>query len=131
MRFYLKTLIDVTQTNARRGEDPFEIRQQQNFMTLTQTLGLRVNPYFDEKPTISEMSIDNLGFGNKYKGKHKVWEFFFDIEYEEGLTVEALQEDFDIVPVISNLHETIKLDISAFRSQDKAFRNIIFSSDDK
>lgn len=131
MKFNVKTLIDITQTDARRGEDPYELKQQQNFLTFTQTLGLRTNPYFTKPPVISDTVIDNVGFGKSYKGKHKMWEFEFNIEFEGGLDVERLVEDFDIVPVISGLDETIDLKDPCFRSKDSKLINIIFGIDDK
>ena len=44
MRFIIHTLVDITETGSRRGEDPKQYRQQQNFLTVMQTIGLRVNP---------------------------------------------------------------------------------------
>ena len=42
-RFNLYTLVDITKTNARRGEDKLAYGQQQNYMSMMQTLGLRTN----------------------------------------------------------------------------------------
>ena len=42
-RFDLYTLVDITKTNARRGEDKLAYGQQQNYMSMMQTLGLRTN----------------------------------------------------------------------------------------
>ena len=42
-RFELTTLVDITKTNARRGEDKLAYGQQQNYMSVVQTLGLRTN----------------------------------------------------------------------------------------
>ena len=127
MRFKVQTLIDVTQTNARRGEDRYEIMQQQNFLTMIQTLGLRVNPIFEQAPAIQTVSVDKLGFGKKYKGKHKVWTFYFEIDYADGLDESMLIDDFHIVPVIGDLDETINdKDNRAFISKNKQSTNIIF-----
>ena len=43
MRFKIKTLVDITETRDRKGEDDVLYGQQQNFMTLLNTLGLRTN----------------------------------------------------------------------------------------
>ena len=126
MQFKVQTLIDITQTNARRGDNPFQIKQQQNFLTLVQTLGLRVNPYYKNNPARLETIIDNYGFGERYKGKHNLWTFYFETEYENGLTVDMLKEDFNIVPVITGLDETIT-DGSAFISENEQSTNIIFT----
>ena len=38
MRFTIHTLVDITETHARRGEDPKQHRQQQNFLTVYKQL---------------------------------------------------------------------------------------------
>ena len=43
MKFRIKTLIDITETRARKGDDPQLTKQQANFMTLYNTIGLRTN----------------------------------------------------------------------------------------
>ena len=62
MRFKLHTTVDITKTNARRGDDKHQANQQANYNTVYQTIGLRVN--------IDPIGIDNevtdvkdLGFG--------------------------------------------------------------------
>jgi hypothetical protein len=126
MKFKVLTLADITKTDARRGENNTAWRQQQNYNTFIGTLGLRVNPIVNSKPKSEEVAVGNLGFGKKYKGKQRLWEFSFEIEYEGGLTVEMLEQDFDLIPIVNGLDETIKLDPSVFRTQDEESRNIIF-----
>ena len=52
MRFIIHTLVDITETGSRRGEDPKQYRQQQNFLTVMQTIGLRVNPTYVKAPEV-------------------------------------------------------------------------------
>ena len=131
MEFKVHTLVDVTETKARRGEEKFLLQQQQNFMTMTQTLGLRVNPYFDASPVLEEVDVKNYKFGSAFKGAHKVWTFGFSIEYEGGLNVDMLKDDFDLVPFIDGLTETAKFPVTVFRSKDSKLTNIIFEQLDK
>ena len=83
MRFELITLIDITETGARRGEDMRECQQQQNFLTLFQTISLRANPIVKRSPKVEKCNIGNLGFGKKYKGTHRVWSWTFEFEGED------------------------------------------------
>lgn len=112
MRFVLYTLIDITQTNARRGEDPFAHQQQQNYMTALQTISLRANPIITTSPVCKKMTCNELGF--EFKGKHNVWSLEFSFESEGQHSLDFLNLDFNYVPVIKELNETIELNPCAF-----------------
>ena len=119
------TLIDITQTMARRGDEKKKIQQQANFMSFTQTAGLRVNPI--PMTVISNIDvIDNMGFGNNYTGKHRYWEYVFQHEYSGGLTEDMLLDDFELIPVLTGLDETVSINNSIVRTYDKNDRNILF-----
>jgi len=126
MRFKLDTIVDITETNARRGEDKKLISQQSNYNTMFQTIGLRVNA---EPLKLSNTVIDvsKIGFGDSIKGKQRVWTFEFDNPYEGALTVDMLVDDFDIIPVITGLDETVNIQNNIFSSKHPSDRNIIFS----
>jgi len=125
MRFRLHTLIDVTETGARRNDNGDSYRQQQNWMTLIQTLGLRANPFI-LKSTVETQGTKKLGFGTDHRGSQRVWTVEFDIEREQGLDVESLKADFDLVPVITGLSETAKLKKDVFQTQNPEDTNIVF-----
>ena len=110
MAFIIKTLVDITNTNAKR-ENKFEHQQQQKYLTLLKTISLRSNPNIIEPPTVDKVSTQK-DFG--VKGNNSVWTMVFDFEAANSHSVEMLTGDLDLVPVISNLHETIKLEPSAF-----------------
>ena len=131
MRFTLYTLVDITETNTRRGEDPLKYRQQQNYLTVIQTIGMRVNPIYVNPPVIIKEIPSKLGLGSKYNTKESIWKYTFDIEYEGGLSLEILENDFDLVPVITNLEETAKFDNSHFITKKPNKNNIIFQIVDK
>jgi len=129
MRFQIKTLVDVTNTNARRQDDNiYEYKQQTNFMTLSQTIGLRTNGV---DYVVSVEKEDVKQFGTAFKNKQKVWTVEFFVEQQDSLTLDMLKDDFDLVPIISDLDETVKFDKNCFRSKNNEHTNIIFSVLDK
>jgi len=131
MRFQIKTLVDVTETQARKGQDKKLVNQQDNFNTLYNTIGLRTNPS-DFKITTETQSLTDLTFGKKYKGKQKIWTIEFFVEQEASTSVDMMIDDFDLVPIITGLDETIKLDTDMFiTSKNKDLTNIIFIEIDK
>lgn len=126
MIFELRTLIDITETGARRGDDPKQQQQQQNFYTTLQTISLRANPTVHRSPKSENTQIKNMGFGSKHTGKHQVWSWRFSFEQADSHNIEFLKNDFDMVPVIAGLNETVQLENAAFVSTDNEFRNIVF-----
>lgn len=131
MRFTIHTLVDITETGARRGEDPLKYRQQQNFLTVMQTIGLRVNPTYIAPPEIIKEVPSKLGLGTSYKSKQTIWKYVFDIEYKDALDVETLVNDFDLIPIITDLNETAKFENAQFNTKDCAIINVIFDLNDK
>ena len=128
MRFRLRTLIDITETGQHRGPDKLAADQQANFNSLIQVIGLRANP----TPLVCNPvrgPITKLGFGSNYKGENSYWEFDFEIEYGET-QIETLIEDFQMVPVITGLKETIQLEIPVFETKCSKKRNIVFEKID-
>ena len=131
MKFKLYTLVDITETGARRGDEPKSVRQQQNYLTVLQTIGLRVNPTYVGAPsTITEIP-SKIGLGSKYKSKQTIWEYKFDVEYEDALDVQTLVDDFNLIPFIAGLDETVEFKDETFLTQNKTLKNIIFIEDDK
>lgn len=127
MNFRINTLIDITETKARRQDnDKFAYKQQANFQTLLQTLGLRTQVFYDNSPSFDKLSTSKFDFSDKYIGKQNVWTFDFYIEYEGGLSLDMLTEDFDLIPIITGLNETIDTDKALFRTTGKD-KNILFS----
>jgi hypothetical protein len=131
MRFKLYTLVDITETRARRGEDSKKHRQQQNFLTVMQTIGLRVNPTYVKAPEVVKEVPSKLGLGTSYKTKQSVWKYVFDMEYEGALDIETLVNDFDLIPIITQLDETAKFENAHFITKNTALTNISFQIDDK
>ncbi len=124
-QFMIQTLIDITETGLHRGADKVKVNQQQNFNTAVNTIGLRLNCH-PVKVICEKQNIAKLGFGSLYKGSHMVWTFIFDTEYYGGLTLEMLESDFHLVPIISGLNETIEINTSVVDTKGNATKNIIF-----
>ena len=125
MKFKLTTIIDITQTLARRGDNKKLVNQQANYNTMIQTIGLRVN-INPNSCKVEVANIKGLGFGDTFKGKHRYWEFTFDVEAEDALTLDMLATDFDLVPVITNLDETTTPGTKVFRTNHPNDTNIVF-----
>lgn len=126
MRFQLLTLVDITRTNARRGDDPYLQKQQQNYLTALQTISLRANPIINSAPACEEKSVEGLGFGYKYTGKQRVWRLNFGFESDEQHNLDYLVHDFNYVPIIDSLDETINLTDAAFITTSAEHKNIVF-----
>lgn len=118
-RFKLYTTVDITATGARKGEGHVPYSQQQNYMTVVQTIGMRVNPIVKKNPQIVEHT--------KFKN-NKVWQLEFEIESEGATDISTLQLDFNLVPFISGLEETQKFEHAVFITDEKNC-NILFDID--
>jgi len=125
MKFTLKTVVDITETKARRGENPKKVNQQANYNTMFQTLGLRINPEPIELRT-EITDVNGIGFGNSIKGKQRVWVFEFINPYAEALNLDMLKDDFDLVPVIKGLDETANINNNIFSTKHENDCNIVF-----
>jgi hypothetical protein len=129
MRFNIHTLFDITETRARKGDDGYKVKQHQNYLSILNTIGLRVNPTYISEPTCEEKTLK--GFGTDYKGKQRVWSYSFDVDYEGALDIATMINDFDVCPIITGLDETVEINPAVIRTQDKAKTNVIFELIDK
>jgi hypothetical protein len=137
--FTIYTLIDITETGRHAFSTGTELekKQQQNFMTLMQTIGLRANPMYERKPSVIEdYDVKTLPFGKKFKSKHRVWQWDFYIESDgelrdsEGNEVGFLLKDLHLIPVITDLSETAKINTAVFNTIDPDFCNTIILLND-
>ena len=129
--FRLTTLVDITETGARRGEDPLGYRQQQNFLTVLQTVGLRTNIAYNRGPKVITRVPEKKDLGTDHKGVQTIWQFDFSIEAEGSLTIDMLNTDFNLIPIIINLAETAKFKNPVFSTQNNKICNINFVLLDK
>ena len=126
MRTQILTLIDVTNTNARRNDDDQkEYAQQSNLNTLIQTASLRAN-LTPTKIELKHGGISTLGFGVNFKGKQKYWIITVEDERETPITEEMFKDDFDLVPITLGLDETAEMEKPVILTKDSRRKNIAF-----
>jgi len=125
MQIEIKTVVDITETNRNRNDGSVQYKQQANLNTLVQTVGMKVNSYYDSSPQLENIELTDE-FGSNIKGEHNVWTFVLNVEYEQGITKDDLLELFDLVPIITDLDETVKINKNVFHTKDKKYKNIFF-----
>lgn len=131
--FKILTLVDITETGQYRIEANRELEQyqQQNFMVMLQTIGMRANPVYSNPPVSAIVNLKDYEFGSVYNGLHKIWTFNFSIETQdvfcdtEGNETGLLEKDFHFVPIITKLRETAGIKLPLFDSASKEHCNII------
>jgi hypothetical protein len=120
MLYCLYTLVDITATGHHRSGEKLERNQQQNFDTVTQTIQLSGNMYYDSSP--KKIPADIFG-----RPDISCWYFEWRMEIEElfskdGDNIGRLKDSFEYVPFISGLTEQVVFDKPLF----KLGQNIIF-----
>jgi hypothetical protein len=130
MEYMLYTTVDITNTGQYRHEPGKEADRwkEQNFQTLLQTIGLRTNITFRRSPDMIQVSGKQLGFATD--NLVRAWRFDFSTEREgffekDNNPVAALIEDFDGVPYIAGLDESMAQNFDVFVTEGLA-QNIIF-----
>lgn len=126
--FDVYTLVDITATGFHRNYRPensqltaaewhYTRNQQRNWDTVIQLIGLRSQPINVTDPeVINYPQAEPLGFGLNFHHycDLKVWHFRF--EYESYVNARLIRNDFDHVPIIIGLNETVQFAQPCFRS---------------
>lgn len=125
MRYTLYTTVDITNTGQYRSEQGKEVERwkEQNFQTVLQTLGIRANISFTQKP--QTLTVKGSIYGFNTLEIIKVWVFNFETERDYPL-LDFLKEDFEGVPYISGLDESMEQNYDVFVT-DGPSCNIIFN----
>ena len=130
MDYKLYTLVDITHTGQYRNEPGKEDDRwrEQNFNTVLQTLGIRANILYNQKPIVTEITGKLIGFDTDEV--IRVWRFDFRTEQEylyesKGDPVGYLKQDFHLVPYISGLSELMEQEYAVFNTADPG-KNIVF-----
>jgi hypothetical protein len=120
MRYKIYTLVDITRTGQYRNESGRELarHQQQNFDTVLQTIGMRANLNFVAPPSVKIAKPKDYGLDGDDLAN--IWIFEWEVDREElfshmGDDLYRLYEDFELVPYISGLTETVKYQPAIFR----------------
>jgi len=128
--YKLYTLVDITHSRKYTPHTATETakRQEQNFNTILQTLGIRANIFYNSSPIMSEIKGSLIGFDTD--DFIRVWRFDFYTEqdslYEsENDPVVLLKKDFNLVPYIQGLNELMEQKYAVFVTTGIG-KNIIF-----
>ena len=131
MKYRLYTTVDITHTGQYKYEYGQEQLQwkEQNFNTVLQTLGLRANISYDTNQIMFHTKGSLIGFNTD--SIIRIWQFDFYTEnndaYQKDLDpIGLLLEDFELVPFISGLAESMTQNYDIFVTFGLS-RNIIFS----
>lgn len=131
------SLIDITNTNIQRNTRPkgselserewdFQRNQERNWQTVIQLLGLRFQPLDISPPVkLTHQRPAAYGFGWKYGPVDDVNIWKFSCRYESDVDIWLLRSDFDRIPVIVDLEETIICPQSCFSSIGKNINIIL------
>lgn len=130
MRYRIYTTVDITHTNQYRLEPGKEqqLYQEQNFRTVIQTLEMRANVTFYYPP--GQLVIKGCDMEFNTTNIIKIWEFDFYTDKEkvyekDNNSIGLLLEDFEMVPFISGLNESMEQNYSVFVTDGLA-KNIRF-----
>ena len=129
MRFKVLSLLDITKTGAHKNkvqDNDKSVAQFANYMTFENCLQLRTNINIVTPPKLEKMDISNLLFGDNYRGEQMVWEFTFEPETPEAISVKTLNEDFSLIPMLTGLDETIKITNGVYITDDEDHTNLLF-----
>lgn len=125
MKVILKTLVDITETQARFNPNNPEWQSQQNYITVINTIGLRSNPVITVPPNKNVEVVDGI-MGSSFAGKQNVWTVEFTVDQELSTNKEFLVSDFNGVPFIPNLSESVNFQESIFATVSDKYKNIVF-----
>ena len=129
MRFKVLSLLDITKTGAHKNkvqDNDKSVAQFSNYMTVENCLQLRSNIKILSVPKGKKMDISNYKFGDNYRGEQMVWEFIFEPETPEAISVKTLNEDFNLIPMLTGLDETINISNGVYITDDEDHTNLLF-----
>ena len=132
--FYLITIAKTTSaTIATITAAAKPNTNYRDWETVIQTLGLRTQPMMIKGPVVTESNLaDGWEFGETYQGRHKIWIWTFGIEHDDVFNayddpLGGLIKDFEQVPVITGLDETVRFLLPIFYPHG-AIKNIYFKN---
>lgn len=127
MSYQIYTLIDITQTGKNRGRHDAgkEVDQQNNWMTFQNCAMLRTNMEFSQV-TVKEDIVDQYMFGKQFDGKQKIWSVTATPDRPDAVTIDMLKDDFDMIPMINQLDESINQHNDMFSTKNDETCNILF-----
>ena len=131
------SLIDITKTNIHRNdiqgkttltkdEWNFQRNQQRNWDTVVQLLGLRCQPFDITDPVkLINQRPAAFGFGWEYGPANNVTIWRCTCRYEMDADLWMIRTDFDNIPVIAGLEESIEMPHACFSSINEPLNIIL------
>jgi hypothetical protein len=122
------SLIDITKTNIQRNnraqgsslsqkEWDFKRNQERNWQTVIQLLGLRFQPETITAPVrLDNQRPASLGFGWMYGPLDDITVWKCRCRYEQDVDLWLIRGDFDNIPIVTGLDESISFPLSCFSS---------------
>ncbi len=128
------SLIDITKTDVTKYTPELERmrNKHRNWETVIQVLGLRSQIMNINIGKTQTVDLANYDFGQQYSGKHRVWFFEFEVEFDNLYLKDKdpygiLKNDFSNTPIILGLDETAQPLMPLFYT-DGPSKNIYFIS---
>lgn len=112
----LCTLFDITKTGvvsySASANNLKSRNQQRNWQVVQQLIQLRTQPILMLEPTNLLVDVKNYNFGLNHQGQQRIWLTVFVVDREEIYTrgtdtTAYLRSDFDQIPMIVGLDETV------------------------
>ena len=116
----IHTLVDITETLTRKGPDVKAVKQQNNHDTFLQASQLRSNVEL----LSCESKVEEYNFGSANAGKNRYW--ILRLRTDWPFTEEILANDFDFLPVVTDLDETGMIHNNIVLTKDEVYKNTIF-----
>lgn len=128
------TLIDITKTDITKYTPELARmrNKHRNWETVMQVLGLRTQVMGARQLKTETKDLTEYHFGDSYAGKHRVWTFEFEVEFENLYMQDhdpygVLNSDFSHTPIILGLDETATPQMPLFYTTGPN-KNIYFKS---
>lgn len=126
MNIKIYTLLDITETKEIRDKESKSFKQQANYNSILQTAFIRSN-FVPLGVVIQSENINKLNFGSAYKNKQTYWSLILETERESTvISMEMLLNDFNLVPIILDLDETVNIKDPILLTTDSEYKNIFF-----
>jgi hypothetical protein len=124
-KFSVYTLIDITATSIidNNSDNVKQRNQQRNWETAHQLINLRTQSMVEAVPASPRMIYcEGHEFGSYYRGQHRCWKFIFTIDFDNIFGTDddpyrLLVTDFNEVPIITGLDETVNLPDPVFYTE--------------
>lgn len=115
MKLAVYTLIDITSTGILNNDAAVKLQrnQQRNWETALQLISLRNHCDIVAHPSSPQLvNLSLHDFGERFTGEQRCWKFIFETELEQN--IDTLKKDFDSVPILVGLSETVQFNHPVF-----------------